>query len=290
MKNPFTRGPEQPSGDLQNERDLALLRTDPPALVVEYQGIIRTIVSVYVRSGMFRANDFEEVVQSVSEEFLHLLPRITRQFNGSVLVRTYVSAILRNCCLELHRENRFDPRRFFDPIEAPEGPEDRHTRTDAQTYIGMEVKTLDAILAQYGRKRPKLVFLLKIRYRLPVTQEEIHSWCPTCSRADQKHLLTLLNSGGSRVKDKDLLKDLLPAISKAEGKEQTFEGVSRWIQDKVQEIISLLNGSPPVSTHTSETLGLLLLEYFSPFSVLDAYRGQDQMEGTHGRKQEPAAK
>lgn len=289
MKNPPARGPDQPSGDPQNERDLLLLRSDPPALVVEYQEIIRTIVSVYVRSGMFRANDFEEVVQSVSEEFLHLLPRIVSQFNGSVLVRTYVSAILRNCCLEIHRQNRFDTRRLFDPIEAPEGPADRHARTDARTYIGMEVKTLGAILAQYGRKRPKLVFLLKVRYRLPVTREDILEWCPECPRADQKRLLTLLNSGGSRVRDRDLLTNLLPAISKAEGREQTFEAVSRWIQDKVQEIICLLNGSPPVSAHTSETLGLLLSEYFSPFSVLDAYRGQDQMEGTHGRTQEPAA-
>jgi hypothetical protein len=287
VKNPLDRGPDQPSGDPQNERDLLLLRSDPTALVVEYQEIIRTIVSVYVRSGMFRANDFEEVVQSVSEEFLHLLPRIVRQFNGSVLVRTYVSAILRNCCLEIRRQNRFDLRRLVDPIEAPEGPVDRHTRTDAQTYIGMEVKTLGAILAQYGRKRPKLVLLLKVRYRFQVTQEDILAWCPACSKADQKHLLMLLNSGPSRAKDKEILNNLLPLVSKAEGKEQTFEGISRWIQDKVQEIISLLNGSPPVSAHTSETLGLLLSEYFSPFSVLHAYRGQDQMEGTHGRKQEP---
>jgi hypothetical protein len=214
---------------------------------------------------MFRVADFEEIVQSVTEDFLRLLPRIVSQFCGTTLVRTYISSILRNCCLEIRRQKKVDSRWILPVGGGNEDPADLHTHTHARTYISMEVSALGAILAQFGRKRAKLEFLLKIRYRLPVSIGDILAWYPACAKADQDTLLSVFGTDFSPKTDRDLHAILLPVMEKAEQKGHTVEGIRRWTLHQVGEILSLLNGSPPISTHTDETLGLLLQEYFFPF-------------------------
>jgi DNA-directed RNA polymerase specialized sigma24 family protein len=257
--------PEKPTGDARNERDLRLLRTDPGRLVVEHRETIRMVVAAFVRSGMFRHDEFEEIVQSITEDLLRLLPRIIAQFNGSVLFRTYLSAILRNCCLEAHSRKQLDYVRYPPPADFGEGPFDPSARADARVYIRLEVATLGAILAQYASKRPKLELLLKIRYRIPIKRADVLSWFPGCPEAVLENLLAAL-APMKELSDLELHTLLVPVMDKAEGREHTAEGIRRWTLLRVDEILGLLNGSPPVSAHTSETLGLLLQEKYFPFS------------------------
>lgn len=287
MKNPPDKADDPIPADRRNERDLYLLRNDPPQLVVEYRVIIQTIVAMFVRSGMFRPSDFEEIVQTVTADFLTLLPSIVRQFNGSVLVRTYISAILRNCCLHVDRRRGFDPVRLVSFVDFEGGPMDPHSHPEARACIGMEASVLKAILAQFGGKRPRLVLMLKVRYGIPVTREDILAWFPQCSTTDQARLIEELGPGQADRSEKTRYLSLLPVLAKAEPRHQTLANVRRWTLDHVQQVISLLNGRPPVSAHTSETLGLLLFEIFSPLSVQKSYRRQDHKEEPHGRPHHP---
>lgn len=95
--------------DRRNATDLDLLRSDPRGLLVRHQETIGIIVHTYVRSGMFHPADAEDVIQQVNAELLEKLPRIRAQFNGSTLVRTYLSSIIRHICLNLHKKRRSAP-------------------------------------------------------------------------------------------------------------------------------------------------------------------------------------
>ena len=87
----------------ENEREWALLRADPGALVLKYQETIRIIVRRFIGTGMFSAREFEDVVQSVNAGLLSRTSSMQRNYSGRSLLATYVSAIIRNICLKLRR-------------------------------------------------------------------------------------------------------------------------------------------------------------------------------------------
>ena len=251
--------------DPRNERDLILLRTDPRALVVEYQDTIRTIVAKYIRTGMFRPADFDDVVQVVCERFLLALPVIGKQFNGSTLVRTYVSAVLRNICLQIVRNRRREGAKMPVMVDYGRDPPAPNQHTHTRTFVALEIAAFSAIVAQFGKDRGKLLLMLKLRYRLPIVTDDILSWCPACSRADQNMLLSAFAGDYIAKTDKEIHRILLRVAQKAEGKRLSTDHFRSWTRSRIDEILSLLNGSPPISAHTEETLRLLVEDFFSPF-------------------------
>ena len=105
----------------ENEKDIALLHSDPTALVLKYQETIRFIAEQYVRSGMFSPGDTEDVIQSINEGLLERIPAIATHYNKTATLITYLSAIIRNICLQLREKHRvqFQPLGMADPEIRP---------------------------------------------------------------------------------------------------------------------------------------------------------------------------
>lgn len=242
-----------------------LLRTDAHALVVEYQETIRIIVRTFIRSGLFSRGEYEDVVQAVSERFLRALPAISKQFNGSTLVRTYVSAVLRNICLQIARKQKKDRANLPILEDCLSDPPARDQHTHTRTFVGLEIAAFRAIVTQYGKDRGKLLFMLKLRYRLAITAHDILSWMPACSPIDQRTLLSAFGGEYSAKTDMEIHQVLFPIAQKARAKGVTPDYFRSWTKARINEILSILNGSPPISAHTEETLRLLVEDFFSPF-------------------------
>ncbi len=247
--------------DFDNEKDTSLLRDDPQGLVVRYQKTIHVIVRKYIGSGMFAREEFEDVVQAVNEALLGKLSRIQAQYNGSTLVRTYLSSIIRNICLKIHQQRTREPRT------------DRLVGSLAAGSVGMQEKYViehdilmfRAILQQYDVQLPKLLLCLKLRFRIPLTPSDVVQYSPRCSEQEYGEIMAVFGGEYQAMTDKQIYEVVTPFMNKTERRSVSHDAVRKWIHARLQEIIELLNGSPPTSSYDEESLKLLVEDYFFPF-------------------------
>jgi DNA-directed RNA polymerase specialized sigma24 family protein len=248
--------------DRRNAIDLELLRSDHRALLLRYRETIGIIVRTYIRTGMFHPSEADDIIQQLSLELLEKMPRISEQFNGTSLVRTYLSSIIRHSCLNLYKKRQTSPP--FVDIEAtamPAAPGD----PDNRLALEQSLRMLDAILTQYHTDRPKLVVCLKIMYRIPLTREDVRTWWPACPEPDVDALVAFAQQMDRTLTDKQAFALIHPFMMRAEQRTSSHDSIRRWTDERITQIVQLLNGNPPASTHTKETLGLLLEEAAAPF-------------------------
>ena len=86
----------------ENDKDTELLHSDPHTLILKYQETVKIIVKKYILAGVFRAADFEDIVQEVNMALLAKIPAMQAQYNGMSLFKTYFSVIVRNICMKEH--------------------------------------------------------------------------------------------------------------------------------------------------------------------------------------------
>jgi RNA polymerase sigma factor (sigma-70 family) len=246
-----------------NEVDRELLRIDPQGLVLKYQDMIRIIVHKYISSGMFDHQSFDDIVQSVNATLLKRIRRAQVQYNGSTLVRTYVSSIIRNICLQLHQDQKRElPTERFEESDFP-----RPNLIEEKLAISHSIAVFRAILQQFDHhaKLPRLLLCLKLWYRIPLESIDVLRWYPQCSETDLRCLLESFGSRYDHLPNKEVFRVFTQFANKAHQKENSDDAIRRWTQSKVQQILELLNGSPPTASFDEESLRVLVEDYFSPY-------------------------
>ncbi len=246
-----------------NEKDVEMLQSDPPGLILKYHETIRIIVRKYIASGLFKFSEFEDVVQEINGSLLAKIPAMQAQYNGRSLFRTYLSVIVRNICLKEHERLKRNAEVDIDTL----GEIASHDRVEDKISIEQEVKRFRTIIGLYRKQRPKLLLSLKIRYRIPLTNENIAEWFPQLDHSARVELLDRFGGAYDGVGDHDIYRTLTPIINRLEGKTNSPDAFRKWTDSKIQEILQLLNGSPPQSSHTSDTLKILVDDFFSPFLI-----------------------
>jgi len=247
----------------ENEKDKMMLQADPAGLIMKYQETVKIIVRKYIASGLFKSVDFEDVVQEINASLLSKSSAMQAQYNGIASFRTYFSVIVRNICLKEHE--RLKRRADVDIETIGDFPD--FDRVEDRVFIEQEIHRFRSIISLYQKKRPKLLLSLKIRHRIPLTKEDLTDWFPQLGATDQMDLLTRFGVNYDRLEDRDIYRALAPVMNKLEGKRNSADALRKWTDSKIQEILRLLNGSPPHSRHSSETLKILVEDYFSPFLI-----------------------
>ena len=241
--------------------DSHLLQTNPKGLVIAYQGMVETIVRKYVGSGMFSSESYPDVIQTVNAELLDRIYRIQANYNGSTLVRTYVSAVIRNICLKLHKTgmyvNSLDPP-LSEKLLTPVDMVDRYS-------IGQARRAYRAIMQQFGRDLPKLTICLKLRYQIGLERKDILRWYPECSSVSISQLIAHFGTHPIHSTDKDTYAFVTPIFNAAEQKENTPDALRKWTASKILEILDLLNSTIDHAAFDDESLRILVEDYFSPF-------------------------
>ncbi|MGB5874391.1 MAG: sigma-70 family RNA polymerase sigma factor [Bacteroidota bacterium] len=240
---------------------MSLLRADPHGLVVRHQNTIHMIVRKYIGSGMFTREEFEDVVQAVNEALLGKLPRIQAQYNGSTLVRTYLSSIIRNICLKIRQKSMREPR--TDRLDGSLAADS--VNIQEKYVIEHDILMLRAILQQYDLQLPKLLLCLKLRFRIPLTRDDVVRYSPGCSEEEYSEIMGAFSGDYQTMTDKKIYAVVTPFMNRTEGRVVSHDAVRKWIHARLQEIVELLNGSPPTSSYDEESLKLLVEDYFFPF-------------------------
>jgi len=250
-----------------NDLDIRLMRNDPRGFVESYQETVRIIVRKYVSSGMFRIDEHDDVIQAVNEELLRKLDTIGKRYNGTALVRTYVSAIIRNICLKLRESFDREPKTEALSDAVPDEPYEMSEPALEHALIEKTRRVFRAILEQYNHRDqlPRLLFHLKLRYRIPVSLPDILAWYPACGIADRNSLLGRFGRGYEGMEEREIYALITPVLNRAKGKENTEDAARKWTKSKIEEILELLNGSPPTARFDEDSLKILLEDYFSPF-------------------------
>ncbi len=245
----------------ENDHDIALMETDPRALIVKYQSVVAIIVRKYIRSGLFSRDEHDEVIQQINEGLLYKIDVIREQYNGSALLKTYVSSIIRHMCLKISQEK--ERQGVFVPLSSDMAAH-QHTPHD-RFIVDHEIEKFRLILTLHHTQRPKLCLLLKVTFRLPVTEEELLGWFPRCDLHDVRDIISVFSGEYGSVTDKEIYRVLTPVLNRLEGKSNTEDALRKWTDYRIREIIDVMNGNPPTASHSRESLKILVEEFFSPF-------------------------
>ncbi len=238
---------------LQNEHDIKLLRENPRKLLLEYQPVIRVIVKSLAYQGYLPRRDMPDLVQEVNRKLVERLPRICERYNYKCRFRTYFSVVIRNLCLEEFRKARV--------ITEPQPDIFEQTEPDSITdrlLFGEELERLRRAIRLFGRDEPAIWLTLRVLADASIRPEELGRFEKDPGPAVRKQLIRILD-GARRKKRKEKLAILSEALARLDTRNRTPDAIRKWFTSRIEEIIRLMNGNPPRSAYTLDTL-LILIE------------------------------
>ena len=248
--------------------DEQLLAEKPDELIIKYQEIIRIIVKKYITTKMFHAADFDDIVQMVNEDILKKIGNIQRNYNGKALLKTYFSAIVRNSCLKIYQKQC----REIKMLSFEDGDSAEEETVTNQLEIEYDLKRIERILGYFEKKLGRVLLCAKLYFQIPIERKDIVRCFAVCSEEDVTMLLGYFSFSQEQRPLKQVYHIITPILNRYEGKNNTEDAVRRWTEDKIEEIITLLNSAPRCSKYDKETLKTLLDKYFSiPKEVKDTY-------------------
>ncbi len=238
--------------------DITLLRNNKNEFIVRSQRVISIIVKQYIATGMFSAADFDDIKQSVTLELIKRLPLIEKNYNGEVLLVTYLNVVIVNICLRIHHRESS----IVVPIPLDEiwilGDEN----AEKGMLIANELERLEIALKLFRSKRFKLLVCLKVFFSIPISTIELKQCFRGITSDDEYLLLDIFKNKNPRKEGFAHFPLLASMLNKYERTSLPEESVLRWMNMMIQKLILLMNGNPPRRTHTKDTLRILL-EYYS---------------------------
>ena len=242
--------------------DYQIFLADPNRILIKYQGLFGYIISFYVASGMIPTDEKEDMLQTVNLELLERVRSIRIHYNGSTLFRTYCAAIVRNICLAHVRKERSarPPRRFLvRGVEVEDGSvTDRYS-----LQRGREI--FRAIMVQFGDAGPKLRIMMKLRYALPLSREDILAWWPSCGNREMRRLMEGFGGEYGALNEKDKFLLFSPFCYAAEGKVTGPDAQRKWVSWQIMKIHRLMKRAFPESAFDDKDIRALFEDYLSPF-------------------------
>jgi DNA-directed RNA polymerase specialized sigma24 family protein len=253
---------------VSNQHEVELLHSDPNKLILSYQDIIDIILSQFIRSNSFRAVDREEIKQQIYEELLKRLPKISCQYEGKSLLRTYFTVIIRNICNEILRKKEKNHFVNIDEIKLNYS----HNDTLTSLLIAEETNKLKKAIELNCKKQQKLLLCLNLRFRMQIDFMVFKNTYESISLADFNSFMQHI-SPYNESSDILIFSALTQIDNQYNQKNNTPDALRKWTDLKIKELINILNGEPPASKYNEETFQILFEKAYSKetFQAKNAY-------------------
>ncbi len=244
--------------------DIKLLEQDIPALLHKYQYKIAFIVDDFIRQRVFVSTDRADIIQSINEQLFRKSTKIQQQYNGAATISTYLSAIIRNTCLQIHRQNKRSIKK-----EAYKKETTTHLTDDGEQnsinhlIIEDEIQKLDAIIKTFGGQEAKVKLLLKLICRLPIEEVDVLQTYPNCPEIYFTKMMHEFGINYHQYTDKEIFERLTFYINILEKKNRTTDAIKKWLSYKLSHIIKVLNQTSPTANYDKESLKILVTYYYS---------------------------
>jgi len=240
-----------------NQQDIELLQNNPHQLILNSQKLIDSIINQFIRGGHFRFEELCEVKQQVNEELLNRIYKIRNQFQGKSLLRTYLSAIIRNVCNDILRKK---VRIHY--IQLNESPVNQSiTEIIYNLVLEEEMDRLQKAIRLYYKQSWKLLLCLKLRFKVPFSYEDFKNVNNNITQIEFNWFVQKVSPYQDNP-DTVILSALTEILNKCENKNNTPDALRKWIKLKINELIEILNGDPPTSHYNEETLQILFEKCF----------------------------
>ncbi len=230
-----------------------MLREDPEKLLLKYQPVIRIIVKSLAYKGYLPKREISDLVQDVNRKLVERMPRIRSQYNYKSRFRTYFSVVVRNLCLEEFRKLRIVAEPAADLYEQPgtDSPAD-------PVIIRQEFERLRRAIRMFYRDEPALWVTFRVLADLDIQREDIARFGNTLIAGREQELAQRLNQSFKKNK-REKLEIVSEVLSELDAKSRSKEAVRKWFENRLEEILTLMNGKPPRSAYTLDIL-LILIE------------------------------
>ena len=259
-----------------NEYETILLHTDPHAFLLHYQNLISIIVKKYISKRMFTTAQYKDIIQTINTELLERMPSIQQNYNGTALLVTYMTIIVNNICKKTytHQKQTYNAvslqdiidedtiqKQAYNAVTLQDIIDEDTISTENAIIIQEEVKKLGAILQTYGREKNKIILMLKIFFRLPITLHDITRCYHKVLLEHAQALLDEITENYEQRSDVEVFSHVASFVNIYEKKETHSDSLRRWTQRMQDEILVLINGASSKQTHTKETLEILFENY-----------------------------
>lgn len=249
---------------VREDPDRELMLKDPSALVLKYNEMIRIIVLRCAGRRLQVGEGIGGLVDTVTSELMLRMSSIQAHYNGTSLVKTYVSAVVRNICLAMWA-NR-PPTESLEGIGHLSIP---HTSIAERHSINQARSAFRAILLQYGRTLPKVIVCLKLKFRMQLENEDILRWQPGCEERVLSDFFVDYRSWPDSMTDMEVFERCRSIFNLLQRNETTADTIRRWTTSKIAEIAETLDSSIPGAHFDEESIRILTEDYFSPFLLPD---------------------
>ncbi len=237
-----------------------------------HSGMIwKIIVNSLIKPGYFPYKERDELFQQVNETLLMREEKITGSFQGKAKFSTYLAVVVTNICREIrNREIRARSRRAsyvshsssVDQASLFKNLADPGLPPDARMIIRETVRKLDQILKTYPKNQKKMVFCLRALHRIPVSLSLLD--CDMIEEPDGSTVeahMGKLNTTNEKTTRSEIYSHLTCIYEVVERRKKSDDAIRKWLNDRVSEVIILLNGNPPISAFNKETFQYLF-EYY----------------------------
>jgi hypothetical protein len=246
-----------------NQRDIDLLHHNPNLLILELQDLIDIIIYKFVKSRKFNNDEHQDIKQQINIALLNKVENIQKQYQGKSLLRTYFNVIIRNICNDILRHTKKSMYLYDEnELKAEEGYEGIDP-----LILEEEMMRLRKIVDLYYSQKYKLVLCLKLKYKLAISNEDFKNVHKNINRKEINKFMDFIEPY-SECTDQKIFEGLTYVLNKFEHKRNTPDSLRKWIFDKINEIIDILNGDPPTSNYDKETLQILFEKcYYKEYTI-----------------------
>ncbi len=246
-----------------DKEDVLLLRENPFELLLQYQPVFELIARRYACNGFYHFTQTDEVVQHVNEKVFTKIDQIREQFDGRVLVRTYLSAVCRKIVLEyIRKKGRREAFLAGYQVELEEPP----AVYSLEYVIEEEFRRFDKVMLMFGSKRNKLWLLMKLLYRIGVDISDFERVDAGAAAMVTPEWISRFNED-SELKDREIYQLVFPFFLRFEVRLTHYDSLRKWFYLKVAHVINLMNGSPPRAAYAEDTLQILVEKYCDMVSL-----------------------
>ena len=249
----------------------------------------KIIRNFLIRKGVFYTDQEKEIAQQINELLLVREKNILGKYKGKAKFTTYLATVVVHLCSEVWNADNRHRRRFIpftlfqksntntDP--APYLPESL-SDASSQLVIKDTIRELEMILRTYPRDRIRMEFCFKAVFHLPLSLEGLS---PTPLPSDilpeiEKHLTALNNHQGKATKTV-VYQHLNAIFHLTRQTSTTDDAIRKWINERMSQIIDLLNGDPPEHAFDRDTFQYLY-EYFCMNQQQNIQNGMDNSSNT----------
>lgn len=128
-----------------------------------------------------------------------------------------------------------------------------------RVVVAEECERFDRILSLFYRLRPRLELCLKLRFRVPVRQQDVLRCLARCRPKD----IEILTDDYREVTDQVMYDAVVTAFNRYEPTRNMGDSLRKWANTKSREVIAHLNTAHGRPLYNDELLESLVIAYFN---------------------------